>query len=99
MKRISLLMALLFAFAAVAQAGSPSSVYTKNGVKPSTMNTNGGFDFAARDTGNHTGWCKGNGHLYPPGNLASGHRNHWDCEQLPPPPPPCDPQVEECDEG
>ena len=60
-------------------AASPSSKLAQQGEKPSQVNTNGGFDFKARDNGQHTGWCKGEGHLSRPGNQASGHRNHWDC--------------------
>lgn len=80
MKKLTLLMALLFASSSAVQAASPSSVAAQNGTKPSTVNTNGGFDFKARDNGAHLGWCKGQGHLVPPGNAASGHRNHWDCD-------------------
>ncbi|MBI5901103.1 MAG: hypothetical protein HZB40_18010 [Rhodocyclales bacterium] len=80
MKKISLLLAILFGFAPTVYAASPSSVAAQNDINPSTVNTNGGFDFQARDNGGHLGWCKGQGHLVPPGNQASGHRNHWDCD-------------------
>jgi hypothetical protein len=80
MKRISLLCAGLIAFAPTIHAASPSSVAAGNGINPSTVYGNGGFDFNARDNGGHLGWCKGKGHLAPPGNQASGHRNHWECD-------------------
>ena len=73
------LLIVLLCTAPLAHAASPSSVAANNGIKPSTISTNGGFDFKVRDEGKHNGWCKGNGHLAAPGNQASGHRNHWDC--------------------
>lgn len=80
MKKISVLLAGLLALAPAAYAASPSSVAAASGINPSSVYDNGGFDFGARDNGKHTGWCKGQGHLAPPGNAASGHRNHWNCD-------------------
>ena len=80
MNRINVLLAALLVLAPAAYAGSPSSVAAMDGTNPSTVSGNGGFDFGARDKGQHTGWCKGQGHLVAPGNSASGHRNHWDCD-------------------
>lgn len=79
MKTHNYLLAALLCAAPLAHASSPSSVAAKQGVNPSTVSSNGGFDFKARDNGKHTGWCKGNGHIEAPGNKASGHRNHWEC--------------------
>lgn len=64
----------------LSHAASPSSVAAKQGIKPSTVNSNGGFNFQNRDSGKHVGWCKGVGHLEDPGKSATGHRNHWECE-------------------
>lgn len=80
MRKISLLFAGLMALAPATFAASPSSVAARNGANPSTVSDNGGFDFTARDKGGHLGWCKGQGHLVPPGNQASGHRNHSHCD-------------------
>lgn len=81
MKTKTLLLAVLLGFAPAIYADSPSSVAAKSGVKPSTVNSNGGFDFKDRDNGKHKGWCKGQGHLSAPGNKGSGHRNHSHCEE------------------
>lgn len=80
MKKMSVLLAGLLVLASTAYAASPSSVAAQGGTNPSTVYGNGGFDFKARDQGGHVGWCKGQGHLVAPGNSASGHRNHRDCD-------------------
>lgn len=79
MKTKTLLLTVLLGFAPAIYADSPSSVAARNGVKPSTVDSNGGFDFTARDKGEHKGWCKGQGHLSAPGKKGSGHRNHSHC--------------------
>ncbi|TRZ98168.1 MAG: hypothetical protein D4R84_04155 [Rhodocyclaceae bacterium] len=76
----SAIVVVLFGLASSLHAASPSSVAAQSETKPSTVNTNGGFDFKARDSGNHSGWCQGQGHLVSPGDESSGHRNHWDCD-------------------
>lgn len=80
MKNLGVVFVGLFALFSTAYAASPSSIAASGGIKPSTVSDNGGFDFAARDNGAHAGWCKGQGHLALPGNSASGHRNHSNCE-------------------
>lgn len=74
------IVAVMLTTAAVAHADSPSSVAATQGIKPSTVSDNGGFDFGNRDSGKHAGWCKGLGHIATPGLNASGHRNHTACD-------------------
>jgi hypothetical protein len=76
----SLLLAALLALVSTSHAGSSSSTAAASGVNPSSVTENGGFDFDSRDSGVHLGWRKGQGHLAPAGNGASGHRNHPHCD-------------------
>ncbi len=91
MKKYSLVLAALMAFASTSFAASPSSVLAKTGVLPDASEFFGYDDPEvqgnSRDNGWHTGWCKAPGHPESQGNSdnaqANGHRNHDHCDDIP----------------